>query len=370
METEIVDIKECKEKHIWGFIGSRYYEGVYAGKNYAVNPRGERMIALFSREPITSRSMVYRNGYETLVRVDELDDLYRCKMYATYKGHEYEVEDVGPELEDLYLRARRNPHRNLLKEDEELGFIYYFEERMAGKFVTPEELDSIRVEKESVKERFSHSQAYNDFIRQTKAQGSGRLDGFSEELFQNIFEDERGEVEDIIWNRFVNEKDSDVALYMPELQRYDGLKALRDALKTFRCPSDAYFSIAEALYKATQQKRYLRAMLLNAYLEKSRSRLGYVSQLEKYAMNHLVYVFLVYIYLFDGYDVTRHTAMTGIFFADGLIEDFDDHKELKKKRKLFRMIKDEQLSNRVQFLIKYKLGKIKNNTEEGDTYND
>ncbi|MBE5909234.1 MAG: hypothetical protein E7278_10425 [Lachnospiraceae bacterium] len=136
-----------------GFLGRHFFEGIYKEKVYLAVFHFD-YVTLMSREPITEFSNPFKFGFKTKVKLDELDDLLQCKMYATYKGNEYEVLDVASEFKNLLLKARDYTSDDVMKEDQALGFIYDHEERMSEKFVTPDELDSIRVEKHSVKEEF------------------------------------------------------------------------------------------------------------------------------------------------------------------------------------------------------------------------
>ena len=137
-----------------GFWGDKFLEGLYGGKVYLAIAHGERIV-LISRTVVNDNSKSFKFGYKTSVLMDELDDLLQCKMYATYKGNEYEVLDTLPGLKRLDLHARKNEKgTDYLKEDFALGFKDDYEMKIVRKFVTPDEIDSIRVEKRSVKEEF------------------------------------------------------------------------------------------------------------------------------------------------------------------------------------------------------------------------
>lgn len=148
-----MNTKEYVDKLFLGFLGTCYYEGIYEGQSYMAEIETYHTMVLLSRTPITSDSNPYRNGYETKVALSALDNLMRCKMYATYKGNEYEVLDVAPELKAMHLSARKNKYDSILAEDKELGFTYDRCMNMSSKKVTPDEIESIRIEKTSIKSR-------------------------------------------------------------------------------------------------------------------------------------------------------------------------------------------------------------------------
>lgn len=157
-----MNTKEYVDKLFLGFLGNCYYEGIYEGQSYMAEIETYHTMVLLSRTPITSDSNPYRNGYETKVALSALDNLMRCKMYATYKGNEYEVMDVGPEFTSIQLKARRDKSKSILIEDRNLGFEYDPDYRFFYKIVTLEDLDDIRVERHSVKEEFQRKYSEQD----------------------------------------------------------------------------------------------------------------------------------------------------------------------------------------------------------------
>ena len=141
-------IDEYVEKAVVGFLGQCFFEAEYKGKNYLaiVSDR----ILLISKESISATSKLDYDQYLTYIQIDELDDLFILRMFATYKGNEYEVGRVSSKLKNLELLVRPGHE----KEDELLGFVYDLWERTNSKQVTLEEITDIRVEKRSFYEDF------------------------------------------------------------------------------------------------------------------------------------------------------------------------------------------------------------------------
>ena len=140
---------EYVEKALVGFDGSNFFEGYYQGKSYLTRIiKGK--FCLFSNESISQFSRSYRDGYVTEFSIEELEDLVKTKMFAIYKGNEYEVQRLAPRLEELELLARKG-HEN---EDRKLGVEYSYCECLDYKLVTKDEIEKIYVEKESVYKEF------------------------------------------------------------------------------------------------------------------------------------------------------------------------------------------------------------------------
>ena len=102
-----------------------------------------------------------------------------------------------------------------------------------------------------------NSRAYGYLIEQLNASGSEKLDGYYPRIMEEIYDWERDEVEDIICDAFINKKEIDLAQFMPKLQKYNGIKALKESPYLFQIPSGASVHIGKALYEATNDDNYL-----------------------------------------------------------------------------------------------------------------
>ena len=142
-------MEEYIEKAVIGFNGCNLLEGYYKNRSYFADLIDDK-IWLYSNEPIASDSRFEDDSYITELDMEELDDLVKTKMYATYKGNEYEVQRVRPRLRRLELLARKG-YEN---EDLKLGFEGDMYERLTHKLVSRGEIESIRVEQKSVYKEF------------------------------------------------------------------------------------------------------------------------------------------------------------------------------------------------------------------------
>ena len=83
-----------------------------------------------------------------------------------------------------------------------------------------------------------HSSAYIDFKKQLKETGKQKLDGYYPDLLYCINADERKEIEKDIWTYFVKKDDAGLAIFMPYLEDYDGIGALKKKLSASSTPRD------------------------------------------------------------------------------------------------------------------------------------
>ena len=102
-----------------------------------------------------------------------------------------------------------------------------------------------------------NSKAYEGLIKQLNANGSEKMDGYYPEVMEEIYDWEREEVEDIIWNAFFNKNEIELAQFFPELKKYDGIKTLKESSYLLQIPSEASVEISKILYEATGDDGYL-----------------------------------------------------------------------------------------------------------------
>ena len=102
-----------------------------------------------------------------------------------------------------------------------------------------------------------NSKAYDCLIKQLNANGSEKMDGYYPEVMEEIYDWEREEVEDIIWDAFFNKNEIELAQFFPKLKKYDGIKALKESPYLLQIPSEASVEISKILYEATGDEGYL-----------------------------------------------------------------------------------------------------------------
>ena len=108
-----------------------------------------------------------------------------------------------------------------------------------------------------------HSSMYNSFIKIINSSGIDRLGGVPRYLLDEIYDWERDEVEEIIWNRFVNLNEMDLAFYLPRLKNYRPLEEVKKKLEIYPIPSEISVILAYTLYKLSGDTNYLEIVREN-----------------------------------------------------------------------------------------------------------
>ena len=96
-----------------------------------------------------------------------------------------------------------------------------------------------------------NSIAYKQLLKQINAVGSEKLNGYYPNTLEEIYDWEREEVEDIIWDAFFNKKEIELAQFFPKIKKYDGIKALKESPYLLQIPSEASVEIGKILYEVT-----------------------------------------------------------------------------------------------------------------------
>lgn len=172
-----------------------------------------------------------------------------------------------------------------------------------------------------------NSVAYIELIQQIKATGREKMEGYNPQILDEIYEWEREEAEKIICQKFC-ENDIDVAVYFPKLKYYDGIKLLEHKLKTLNIPSGGSVLIAQILYEATKDEGYLDIVMQN--IEQEPDSISYVATLSYCRPSKKAYELLVQIYVNNENSTIRSTAVTGILYNKGIINDPCNLQELMK----------------------------------------
>lgn len=76
-----------------------------------------------------------------------------------------------------------------------------------------------------------HSDAYNEFVQATNLDGYKQ--GYNDKLFELILPQERDEIEQIVEERFAK-GDYEMAVFMPELSKIDGISRLKEVAKKLK----------------------------------------------------------------------------------------------------------------------------------------
>lgn len=187
------------------------------------------------------------------------------------------------------------------------------------------------------------SKAYENLLNQINATGSYKLDGYSMDILDNIDDNEREEVERIVWDTFFNKKDIDIAVLFPKLKTYDGIQALKNAIDKFSIPSSARMLLSYLIYDSTKDIEYLKMMEKN--IIESKYDYSYVSILTHTSPCEEVYQTLVRMYKNCSEKVACGSIVNGILYNKGFIKDInsiDDVTHMKELRKILKKATAEQ----------------------------
>ena len=181
-----------------------------------------------------------------------------------------------------------------------------------------------------------NSQAYKYLIEQVKATGSKKMDGYYPKILEEVYDWERNDVEDIIWNNFVYKNDFDLSVFLPTLKNHNGIETLKDKLKKCSIPGGNSVSIAKVLYESTGDEYYIKVIKEN--IEKKPDESSYVAMLSYAKPSSELYDLLVEIYINSNDEMIRNSAVNGILYNKQFINDPYSFKEIMRVsviRKLF-----------------------------------
>ena len=196
-----------------------------------------------------------------------------------------------------------------------------------------------------------NSKAYDCLIKQLNANGSEKMDGYYPEVMEEIYDWEREEVEDIIWDAFFNKNEIELAQFFPKLKKYDGIKALKESPYLLQIPSEASVEIGKILYEATGDEGYLDIIKKN--IDASPETISFVSILSYCKPCQRLYNILVDIYINNSNKVNRSTAVMGILYNKGIIKDRGSIKESNDVISLRKKFKSEDSIERQKILEKF-----------------
>lgn len=201
-----------------------------------------------------------------------------------------------------------------------------------------------------------NSSAYDCLIKQLNANGSKKLDGYYPRVMEEIYDWEREEVEDIIWDGFSNKNEVELAQFLPKLEKYDGIKALKESPYLFQIPSEASAEIGKILYEVTGDENYLD--LIKRNIDASPNTITYVSILSHCKPCPRLYSILTDIYVNNSNKVNRSTAVMGLLFNKGIIKDRSSIKESNDVISLRKKFKSEDREERKRILERFEKGEI------------
>ena len=308
-------------------------ETIYIGNGFSIEQKGEKYYISFPVGLIdkTVELEISKENVEKAKKSDQ--DAYEVMIYAqTGKWPLTEQEQLEYNKEFI----RKNPKLLLTVPENR-------------KLFSSEELAVLLERAEKEHKNTEHSHTYKEFKRQIKShKWEIKKDGYYPDLLKYIYDSERKKVEKIIWKNFVWKNDIELAIFMPQLKYYNGIKALEKKLSKSKTPSRQSVEFSKVLFEATNKQEYLDNIIKN-YKELS-DNLFIVVELAYLAKNTAVYNLLKEIYINDNDNTNRIQAINGILMHDELIEDI---KEILEKIDLIRAFPDTDKITRENFIKEY-----------------
>lgn len=193
------------------------------------------------------------------------------------------------------------------------------------------------------------SKAYITFLEQMNTVGAQKLKGYSSNILEEIYEEERAEVEELIWDSFQN-GDCDLAKFLPLLKMHDGLEAMKNKLKECIVPSDNSLELAVILYNHTNENQYIQVFDENIKLGNDDQRISALAKLLKCSPTDKVYEIFKATYIYDNNISVRSAAASGILYCRGLIKNPYDIKEMMSVMDILKRMNENDESKRKELI--------------------
>ncbi len=141
-------MEELKKEAVIPFTGYAFYEAVYEGKKHLATIVDTRCV-LISKEPVSEKSEFKHVLYITECTIDELDDLFKSRLTAQYKGLDFDVGKVSAGIDTVELISN---HAERCFMEEDLGFTFDRDVSGNHKLVPASKLDELTVTRTSIYE--------------------------------------------------------------------------------------------------------------------------------------------------------------------------------------------------------------------------
>lgn len=194
-----------------------------------------------------------------------------------------------------------------------------------------------------------HSEAYNSFIRQVNATGYAKLHGFDMDLFENIYDFERDEVEEILITLFKKGDWQDLRL-MPKLTKVDGVALMENDFPNLKNPSLIRAEFANVLLKATNNKYYEDALYETLKAPDNVTREFVMSFILSYKPSQRLFETCKELCEHDNSRLVRFLAATGLLYCAGMI---DDPNNIEPYRYLIDRLKSNDIEERKKAFIEF-----------------
>lgn len=231
----------------------------------------------------------------------------------------------------------------------------------------------------------NHSEAFEVLLKTMNSKGMDRAySDYDPNMFDKIYEWERDEAEDIIWNGFNN--DIRLSVYFSKLTKYDGIEALIKKMSEAKVPSPAGANLARELYTATGEEKYIDVIKqhLDAALELSgdsnASRDGNASnegnasrdgrsyyESASFYLTAMVfckpceYLYSIFedVYLNNPNEENRNIAAVGLMIGKGVLDEYRNLHMQKEVFEIWKKFDADTREERERILESFNSGEMK-----------
>lgn len=192
------------------------------------------------------------------------------------------------------------------------------------------------------------SNAFIEFIAQTKSTGYDRIESYNDDLFDLVDDDEINDLEDVIYKLY-NFGDIKVEKFLPKLKKYDGIKLLTDELEKNSIPSKRNADVSYILWKYTNDKKYEENLINDFDIENELVRQGILWNILHITVSDEIKEFYVNTVVNDSYDAVRFMAAYGYLYCNGIVENLFNYDDESMNQKVREVVYSVQ-SNRAEML--------------------
>lgn len=163
-----------------------------------------------------------------------------------------------------------------------------------------------------------HSEAFEEFIKQSRTKGHSRMQGYNPKLLELIYPEELNEIEQLLIELF-NNGDIETAIFLPKLNRVNGIELLKLKLKLYKKPCYAYIECLFVLYDNTSDESYLDKITQIMDYDDEDERMNAVMVLLRCAKGEKLYNVFKKGCLEDDDELVRSRCAVGMLYYKNII---------------------------------------------------
>jgi len=187
------------------------------------------------------------------------------------------------------------------------------------------------------------SRAFEAFIQHSKTTGKLKSDGYDPNLLDEIYPEERSEVEDTIVHLFL-QGDSFVAIFLPQLQKYDGMELLKKKLNDSNMPSGVSIRYASILFQHTGDEQYFDILKKCVACKKYRTE-ALVALMHCVPSVQICRIFQD-VCINDEDLSERNMAAIGLLYCKGITKNAFDLKDIQDNFELIKELTNDDINIR------------------------